>query len=162
MLRTGKTWTRFNHTYRALRHSQLYVGIVNEVNSYVIYSWKSICVFMCVGAGYAAIAHFTDYPVFGVLYHVIAVFAAFVYIFSFDQAFKIPSLFEYAAKEAMLHARIGNPESVKIFKLQIKSIPRIGIKVGEFHMMERQSTLLFVDFVLGQIVSLLVANRPGN
>ena len=78
----------------------------------------------------------------------------FIYTVIYEKAFKIPELFEQVAVSALLHLR-GDRRDV--FRRQIQSIPRTGIKVGNFHKMERESTLIFMDFVVKNIVNMLVA-----
>ena len=145
--------------YKCLRHIQLYVCITNLINCFIIFSWKVVCMTVCTGAGYAAIAHFNDHPLFGVMYYCILLDCSYVYIMGYGKAFKIPALFERATQRAMLLAGNGSSEASKVWMRQIRSIPRIGIKVGEFQMMEQVSTLIFIDFVLGNVVSMLVANE---
>ena len=147
--------------YKSLRQTQLYVGIVNEINCFLIFSCKLLHITVSIGTGYAALAHFGDHPIFGVMYYLIFINAAFTYIFCYDKSFTIPALFERAAQRGMFVTCGVKSQASKIFKRQIRSIPRLGIKVGEFHLMERQSTLNFIHFVLNNIVAMLVANRAG-
>lgn len=104
--------------------------------------------------GYGAIAHFGEHPVFGVMYYDILFNIIFIYTLIFERAFKIPQLFDQATKHALLRMR-GN--GTPVLSRQLLSIPPIGVQVGHFHKMERVSTLIFVDFVLTNIVSMLVA-----
>jgi hypothetical protein len=39
----------------------------------------------------------------------------------------------------------------------VRSIPELGIRAGSFNVMEREATLIFVDYSLRQILSLLLA-----
>lgn len=39
----------------------------------------------------------------------------------------------------------------------VKSLPTLCVKVGDFHIVERESALLFPDFLVQQIVGLLVS-----
>ena len=53
--------------------------------------------------------------------------------------------------------RNGRASGRRILEKQVKSIPPVGIKVGEFHMLERASTPVFLHYVLTNIVNMLVA-----
>ena len=156
--RTGNRRT-LQRTYGSLRHIQLYISVINDVNRYIIFSTKVMLLCVSIGAGYAAIAHFSDYPIFGVMYYIIVIQASFLYTVSYDKAFKIPGSFKEATKQALLRLCGGNHGDMHILKRQMLSIPPVGIKVGEFHVLERQSTPAFVDYVVNNIVSMLVAFR---
>ena len=43
------------------------------------------------------------------------------------------------------------------YKAAVNALSGPGLKVGGFHDMERQSALIFIDFVESQIIGLLVA-----
>ena len=63
--------SQFRHEFNSLRRLQLYVGFLNLVNRNVIFTYKLFCIGACIVFGYAAIAHFTDHIIFGVMYHVL-------------------------------------------------------------------------------------------
>ena len=44
----------------------------------------------------------------------------------------------------------------KVFHYQIKAVPSIGIKDGGFRILRSESTLLFIDFYLNNVISLLL------
>ena len=46
--------------------------------------------------------------------------------------------------------------SKRVTLRRVRSIPSVGLKVGDFHMLERESTPIFMDYVLKNIVNLLV------
>ena len=150
---------RCGRIYKNLRLIQLYVGITNLINCYLIFSWKVLLLGISIGTGYAAIAYFRNYPVFGLMYYAIVLNATFIYVFCYDKAFRIPALFQEVTERAMVVTHRENTEASKIFKRQMRSFPRMGIKVGGFHVMERESTMNFIHFVLQNIVSLLVTYR---
>lgn len=104
--------------------------------------------------GYAAVAHFHEYPIFGVMYYVMLLDATICYIVLNEKAFKVPILFKEASTYAQLH--MGANRRV-IFGKQMLSIPPTGIKVGNFHTLERASILIFIDFVIVNVVNMLVA-----
>ena len=142
--------------YKNLRCLQLYVTMFNELNSYLIFTWKLVSISTCITCGFAAIAHFSDQIVFGIMYYVLLLDAAFLYTIIYEKAFKIPRLFDETASRARLHMGRTRRDG---FSKQISSIPSAGIIVGHFHKMERTSTLIFINFVVTNIVSMLVAFR---
>ena len=143
--------------YRALRRLQLYITAVNVVNKGIIFSTKVNCLGMSITAGYAAIAHFSDHPIFGIMYYVVCIEASLLYSISYQKAFKVPHLIEKARMACKLSGqRLASRAQYRGIEKQLRSIPPVGIKVGEFHMLERTSTPLFLQYVLTNIVNMLV------
>ena len=115
---------------------------------------------MCIISGYAAIAHFTSHPIFGTMYYFIFFDVALIYMVLYEKAFKTPDLVKQVVQGTLL--QLGKQRKVsmveaKILKRQLESIPAVDIKVGRFHAMERTSTPVFVNYVLVNIVNMLVA-----
>ena len=133
--------------------------LFNLVNRYVIFTWKIICIGATIICGYAAIAHFHEHPVFGVMYYVIFIDLNVIYVLVYDKAFKTPESFRSTVRETL--RQLGGKKlevlEAKVLKRQFRSVPSMGIKVGEFHTMERTSTPVFLDYVLNNVVSMLVA-----
>ena len=48
------------------------------------------------------------------------------------------------------------PWERKVFHHQIKAVPKFGIKDGGFRIMHSESTLLFIDFYINNVISLLL------
>ena len=144
--------------YRALRSLQLYTTALNVLNSSLIFTMKLYCLCVSICSGYAAVAHFSDQPVFGIMYCVLFFEASFIYSSLYQKGFKVPDLIT----EAKSACRLGGRRLAKkaqrrtIIEKQLKSIPSLGIKVGEFHMLERTSTPAFLQHVLVSIVNILV------
>ena len=144
--------------YNSLRCQQLYVTYVNLVYRNVIFTWKLFCIGSCIVNGYAAIAHFTDDPIFGVMYCVIFFDDFIIYALLYGAGFKVAVLFEKTKTILTLHARKGvGGADWKILKRQVRSIAKVGIQVGHFHMLERTCTPVFLHYVLVNIVNMLVA-----
>ena len=137
---------------------QLYITLLNIVNAHIIFAWKLLSIGVCIMTGYAGIAHFSDYPIFGAMYYAIFLDISLVYMILYEKAFTIPVL--CSELKALLKVRaiqIVNKTERKLRKRLVMSIAPIGIKVGEFHMLERTSTPVFVHYVLTYIVNMLVA-----
>ena len=137
---------------------QLYINLLNIVNGHIIFTWKLLSIGVCIVTGYAGIAHFGDYPIFGAMYYAIFWDVALVYMILYEKAFRIPELCnELKALLRVRASQIGNKAERNIRMRQVMSIPPMGIKVGEFHMLERTSTPAFAHYVLTNIVNMLVA-----
>ena len=148
--------------YKAIRCLQLYVGMVNVVYQDLVFTWKLASLGMSIISGYAAIAHFTEHPVFGIMYYGILIDVTLVYTIIYGKAFKTPDLFKQAVDAELMRlgtergGGIERDAQRKVLTKQIRSIPSIGFKVGHFHTLERTSTPVFLDFVISNIVSMLV------
>ena len=143
-----------------LRSLQLYVTMVNVVHQNLIFTWKVICLAVCIVNGYAAIAHFSDHPFFGLLYYVVFFESSVIYTVMYAKGFKVPYVIGEARNAFRLRAlRLRNQAERNVLWRQVKSVPSAGIKVGEFHVLERTTTPVFLHYVLINIVNMLMANR---
>ena len=132
-------------SYKALRRLQLHIKLVNIVNRNLIFTWKFLSIGMCIMSGYAAIAHFRENPLFGVLYYGIFIDVALFYTIPYEKAFKVPALFDHIKSLLQVQvSRHGNGAVRKILRRQVRSIQSEGIKVGEFHTLERTSRPVFL------------------
>ena len=143
-----------------MRRLQLFVTILNLVNRYLIFTCKLHCIGLAIVTGYAAIAHFTEYPVFGVMYYVIFFDLLLMYALVYEKAFKVAELFEKAKSTLILQSRrsVGGVDW-NVLRRQVRSVPPVGIKVGDFHMMERNSTPVYLHYILTNVVNMLVVFR---
>ena len=115
------------------------------MNQNVIFTWKLVSIGICITNGYAAIAHFRDHPIFGVMYYGIFFDVALFYTIAYQKAFKIPALLTQAKTLLQVEASmLRRPES-RLLRKQVMSIQPVGIKVGEFRTLERNSTLVFLN-----------------
>ena len=134
--------------------------LLNIVHQDLIFTFKLLSLGICIVSGYAAIAHFGDYPIFGVMYCVLFFDSAIIYMVVYAKALLVPALFVKA--RVAIQQRLSRHRKMKkfenaIIQKQLISIPPVGIKVGEFHVLERTSIPVFLDYVARNIVSLLVA-----
>ena len=152
-----------NHTrkyYRAIRSIQVYVTLLNIANQSVIFTWKLLCLGLCITSGYAAIAHFSDHPVFGIMYYVIFVDASLTYGVMYEKGFKVPELITKVRAALRMRVRqLPNKTQRSLLDRQVMSIPPVGIKVGGFHMLERTSSPIFLNYIVTNVVNMLVTFR---
>ena len=143
-----------------LRGLQLYMTLLNIVNRQVIFTWKLVSIGAGIVCGYAAIAHFGEYPVFSIMYCVMLFDDVLIYTLMYEKAFRIPVLLETAKiRLQVCSIKYRNRAQKKLLKARVNSIPAVGVKVGDFHTMERASTPVFLHYVLTNVVNMLVAYR---
>lgn len=94
------------------------------------------------------------------MYCILFLDGGIIYTVVYDKAFQVPALFS-KAKVAIQHraskSQKMNKAEYSILRKRLMSIPPVGIKVGEFHAFERTSIPVFLDYVLRNIVSMLLA-----
>lgn len=75
----------------------------------------------------------------------------------------IPEMVRLAKSNMLLRARRGSrlQDIYRIIQKRVRSVPEVGIQVGCFHTFERFATLVFVDYVLRNIVGLLVMHSEN-
>ena len=145
-------------TCKALRRLHLYINLLNIVNRHLIFTWKLLSIGIAIISGYAAIAHFGEYPIFGIMYYVMLFDMMLIYPTLYGQTFKIPALMTKA--KALLVVRSGRLREKaqgRLLRREVMSIPSVGIKVGDFQVLERATTPIFLHYVVTNIVSMLVA-----
>ena len=128
------------------------------MNRNLIFTAKLLCIGGGIFSGYAAIAHFNDHPIFGVMYYIVFLDLVLIYCIIYAKAFKVPLLVRKATTRLdILADRLDNKALRNTLRRQLRSIPPLGIQVGSFHTLERTSTPVFLDYVLTNIVNMLVA-----
>ena len=142
-----------------LRQLQLYVQLLNIVNRNLIFTWKLLSLGGCIICGYAAIAHFHEQPIFGIMYYVVCLDGTLLYAIVYQKVFQVPAKLKEAKVAILAQSVTRNYTQIgwNAERRQIMSIPAVGIQVGEFHTLERASTPSFLHFVLTNIVNMLVA-----
>ena len=84
-----------------------------------------------------------------------------LYSIMYERAFAIPKLVRVTKSLVMLRA--GTVSRTPGFKhrmeQRLRSVPAMGIQVGHFHTFERVATPVFIDYVLRNVVGLLVIHR---
>lgn len=124
----------------------------------MILSWKLISIGVSTISGYAAIAHFRDYPLFGIMYYAAFFDAVLIYIGIYEKAFMVPLVVENTKSSIVSAAkRLWLRTQRRILRRQVRSIPSLAIQVGSFYTMDSTSTPVFLDYVVNNVVSMLVA-----
>ena len=143
-----------------IRCVQLLVSFFNIGHRNVIHCIKLLCIVVGTVNGYAAITHSAENIIFGIVTSCMLCDATFLYAFVYEKAFAIPDGLQNLKRVLKLRLirQPGNALLVELKGLvrEIDSIPVVGLRVGDFHMLERTSTPVFVDYVLQSIVNLLV------
>ena len=153
-------WTedKAEGAYDELRKIQLQVNLFNNMNRFIIFSFKFLCITMCTLNGYYMIAHFSADPLYGGVYVIAFWFLGISYSLMYEKAHAIPTMIGQTKSTVLLRVRSGvhSPGLKQKIEIYLRSVPAIGIQVGRFHTFERVATPVFVDFVFGNVMGLLV------
>ena len=135
------------------------VNLFNIGHGNVIYCVKLLCITVAIVNGYGAIAHGRGNLVYLLLSSCCACNVTVMYAFVYQKAFAIPDGVECVKRRVAAEVHlVRDLREKKILRRRKKSFPStsVGLKVGDFHMLERESTPIFVDFMLKNVMNLLV------
>ena len=156
----SKAVAHLERYYKSIRCLQLFIKFFNILHCDMIFTWKLDSICISIISGYAAIAHFKENPIFGIMYYVILFDASLTYSLIYEKGFKVPHTLEKVKNLLQLStSKTGNRTQRQIIGRQLMSIPPVGIKVGDFHMLETTSATAYLNYVLTHIVNMLVAFR---
>ena len=153
------SYLRLLVAYKKCRQLQLFLSFFNKINATFLYSLKLVALFIAVSHGYFAIKYFDRNAFLGMYNLYLCVNAQVAYGLTFKRAFGIPEGVKDCRKEILERCEGGKSGRTVYVAKAVASIPAIGVKVGSFHEVERNSTLMFINFVVSQMVGLLIASR---
>ena len=111
-----------------------------------------------IAGGFSAIRLHNKNPILSLLYTVIALNAIPIYVTVFQLAYHVTEALDNLKRAIAIQSielRRGSGElkySVRI----LRSFPRMGMNVGGIYQVEREAVPIFIDFVVTQIVGLLL------
>ena len=152
-------YLRLVQTSKFLELCTLQLRFFNKAFAHHVFASKQMAIAMCVLSGFVGIrqlneSHFS--MTFICLFcHSVGLFA-FIAMYNF--AYRIPEYMRVIKAETLLQSQVLSNESQKLdIKLRMAAIPtNLGIKSSSFHTIGRDSTLVFIDFVYEQVVSMLL------
>ena len=69
----GTSCCNLHHECLRLRSIHYSVRLFNFLNRHLIFTMKILCLTLAITDGYAAIAHFSDHLIFGILYYMLVI-----------------------------------------------------------------------------------------
>ncbi|CAG7717164.1 unnamed protein product [Allacma fusca] len=151
----------YEKNFKNVREIQLLVIVFNAGYAPVVYVLKMFSLILAVLSGFFGIRCFSSKFSFASFLLVCFFYYMVFYVATFGRAFSVPSRIQALKTELVRNVRlqaIGRLEG-KLAEIQVASIANVGIKVGIFHTMERESTPAFINFVVNTISSLLITFR---
>ena len=154
---TGDVSAILTESLRTLRELQLHLNFFNLGFANVLWGYKLALLSGTILGGFSAIRLMHTNPVLGCLYAYIFLACIIVYIGAFQFAYKVTEKLEELTK--LMETTSGslvNAEERKYWARVLRSIPRMGMSLGGFGRVERESVPIFIDFSVQQIVDLLI------
>ena len=143
------------HSLRALERMKLFLELFNKVFSFSIFLNKFLTVIL---SGFSTIRLAHSNPLLAIVYFIITVDAAIAYISIFQLTFQVTGGVEHLKKVIEVKSiGLPFPWARSYLGRILRSIPILAVNVGGFHEAERESVPIFMDFVVKQIVNLLIA-----
>ena len=135
----------------------------NQVFANIVHASKLMCFAMIIPGTSFAIRYHVTKPVASLVNSFYGPCVSFYFLCMYNKAFKIPHEVEKVKKMVGLQL---DPTRRTLFcsqlqsremRQRIRSIPFVGVKQQEFGYLERATTLIFLDFVVSSICSVLVS-----
>ncbi|CAG7730496.1 unnamed protein product, partial [Allacma fusca] len=144
--------------FKNFRQTQLLVLIFNIGYAPVVHLFKMLSITQAVLFGYFGIRYFSKLVAFAAFFLVALLFMMIYYVATFGRAFFVTDRMQTFKIELVRNAELRQIGCTQVRHLQklVASVSNVGIKVGEFHTMERESTPIFIDFVVKTIATLLI------
>ena len=145
-----------------LRRLQTLIRIFNESQSSLIYILKIFVMSTAIAMSFFGILYISSNYFVGTFNLLVGLYSQLTFIALYDNAFCIPIRADYIRRMALLcktsssTPMLGNMGAVR---RELESFPMLGVKVGHFCYLERQSTPMFMDFVASRTGSLLFTFR---
>ncbi|CAG7786007.1 unnamed protein product [Allacma fusca] len=140
------------------RRLQIMIQLFNQNFAYITFITKVVCIYGTIVCFYFSIKILPVDVVLATSNLILALDGVGAYILFFDRAFGIPGKMQELKTAILIASTKLPPMAGEAYrKRELQSIPSLGIKVGDFHNFERESTPNFVDFVTRNIIGLLLS-----
>ncbi|CAG7824391.1 unnamed protein product, partial [Allacma fusca] len=152
------TQDRLWSALQSCRRVNLNIVLYNQSFAYTHYLFKISSITASVVCIFCGLEWLQSAPVHAFPIMVIGVEVMIVFVIMYDNAFGIPEAME-SLKERILMVSVLYEDSRKhgYTKRTVKAVSNSGVKVGSFSTFESTSTPVFVDFVMKNVVNLLLA-----
>ena len=126
-----------------MRAVQVTTTIFNDTQSGIIYAGKMFLIATAIVMGSFGILQYHSNWLVGLFGIALALFAEVSYLALYDQAFAIPMRADDVCKETLVKFRIDTRLQIgrfPVLELELRSFPPMGVRLGLFYYMERDSS----------------------
>ena len=129
----------------------------------MIFVLKFFLIAAAVVMSFFGVQYFHTHWFVGLFNMAVALYACVVFLALYDHAFAIPvnaADVRMMAQLTLLSQNGGwQKQKIAVLKRELRSFPMMGIRVGHFYHLERESTPKFLDFAATQTFNMLVTFR---
>ena len=123
----------------------------------MVYLCKITCISLGIVCGFGFLKLLDKNLVLALVFGNVFVVAFLAFPITFNGTHQITEKVEELKREIHVKSRkVWVRSGIKEVEMILKSVQRLRIKVSGFNYMERQSTLIFLQYVLEKIVDLLI------
>ncbi|CAG7819950.1 unnamed protein product [Allacma fusca] len=142
------------------RKIQLQLCLFNQKFMNMNYLMKLFDMIAIVSCYYVAIVYHDQNPRFAFSSLLLGLNMMTGFLLLFDKAFEIPMKMQDVKGEISLASHIlKKPGSRKYVRCRVTSLQSVGVKMGGFSTLERQSTPNFLHFIVSTVTDLIVATQ---
>ena len=122
---------------KQVRAVQLVVNLFHPEHQNIMYCMKLVLITAATVNGYGAISHGKENVVYFLLTSCITCDTIFLYAFVYEKAFAIPNGLERVKRTLTAKIQmVRGIRSKRALRRDNESIPVVGLKIGDFHMLE--------------------------
>ncbi|CAG7785275.1 unnamed protein product [Allacma fusca] len=146
-------------TCKTVREMQLLIQLFNQSNCFIIFTYKIMGIVASIIGGFFAIRYTYSDPLLGVVCMVIALDSVSFFPLTYERAFLIPDHMRRLKDQLRIVTQKHTSQALRALEVAkiIHSVPKVGVKIGNFHTMKRETTPVFIHYIVYQLASLLVA-----
>ena len=141
----------------ALRLIKYEMILFNQNFSTIVQLTKNIACTTAIVGGFGSLKLWSKNILFSLVFGNIFVVGILAFTITFNPTYQITETVEELKREILAKSRkMCTRGQVREVEKILKSVQTLRIRAGGFNYMERESTLIFLDFVSQQILSLLL------
>ena len=145
---------------KKLDYYHVLITLCNVLFSNVLFTGKLMALACSILGTYYVILSQDASPILMLFFVALTIQAIAFYTVSCQKLFGVPDVLGSLKNHcSMMVNKRGNgltPQQRKGMQYRIQMMPKIGIKDGAFRILKSQSTLLFIDFYLNTVITLLL------
>ncbi|CAG7832434.1 unnamed protein product [Allacma fusca] len=154
---TNKTGEQIQLILKELKALCLQLEFYNLAMCNANYGMKLVMMIMGILGIFSFVRLFAEHSVIAAMNLLLGLDCLFFYPLAFGTGFVIPEKVDtIKAKSLLLSKNLWSYKARQGIRVVVDSIPTKGIKEGEFHTMQRDSTLNYFSFVFEKVVDLLL------
>ena len=142
---------------RQLRKLQLALNLFNLSTSGMVFAHKLICLIGSITSLYFLVRLTSTHPQASLLFFPFAMNCLSYWITMWDNSSLVPFLISDFKERLELYVGTGEFETDRSYANRLlRSVRPVGVRVGGFESLERESTPIFMHFVLSNVASMLI------